>query len=67
MSANILVGHDELDVADLFRQRSLHRATGQGSYLMHFAAWGTERWIGSPGVSDPRLSPTPLPSDGNTP
>jgi CheY-like chemotaxis protein len=39
--ASILVVDDESDVADLFRQR-FRRETRQGTYVMHFAASGTE-------------------------
>jgi CheY-like chemotaxis protein len=41
MSASILVVDDEPDVADLFRQR-FRREARQGTYVMHFAASGTE-------------------------
>ena len=41
MSASILVVDDEPDVADLFRQR-FRRESRQGTYVMHFAASGTE-------------------------
>jgi CheY-like chemotaxis protein len=40
-SASILVVDDEPDVADLFRQR-FRREARQGTYVMHFAASGTE-------------------------
>jgi CheY-like chemotaxis protein len=40
-SASILVVDDEPDVAELFRQR-FRRETRQGTYVMHFAASGTE-------------------------
>ena len=39
--ASILVVDDEPDVADLFRQR-FRREARQGTYVMHFAASGTE-------------------------
>jgi CheY-like chemotaxis protein len=41
MSVSILVVDDEPDVADLFRQR-FRREARQGTYVMHFAASGTE-------------------------
>ena len=41
MSVSILVVDDEPDVADLFRQR-LGPEARQGTYVMHFAASGTE-------------------------
>src|SRR3954449_732139 len=40
-SASILVVDDEPDVTELFRQR-FRRETRQGTYVMHFAASGTE-------------------------
>src|SRR6516165_7168638 len=40
-SKSILVVDDEPDVADPFRQR-FRRETGQGTYVMHFAASGAE-------------------------
>jgi CheY-like chemotaxis protein len=40
-SASILVVDDEPDVADLFRQR-IRRESREGTYVMHFAASGTE-------------------------
>ena len=41
MTMSILVVDDEPDVADLFRQRFRHEAR-QGTYVIHFAASGTE-------------------------
>jgi CheY-like chemotaxis protein len=41
MSVSILVVDDEPDVADLFRQQ-FRRESRQGTYVMHFAAWGAE-------------------------
>ena len=41
MSASILIVDDEPDVANLFRQR-FRRESRQGTYIMHFAASGTE-------------------------
>jgi CheY-like chemotaxis protein len=41
MSVSILVVDDEPDVADLFRQR-FRRESRQGTFVMHFAASGTE-------------------------
>jgi CheY-like chemotaxis protein len=41
MSVSILVVDDEPNVADLFRQR-FRREALQGTYVMHFAASGTE-------------------------
>jgi CheY-like chemotaxis protein len=40
-SASILVVDDEPDVAELFRQR-FRRETRQGTYVLHYAALGTE-------------------------
>jgi CheY-like chemotaxis protein len=41
VSVSILVVDDEPDVADLFRQR-FRRESREGTYVMHFAASGTE-------------------------
>ena len=41
MSVSILVGDDEPDVADLFRQH-FRREARQGTYVLHFAASGEE-------------------------
>jgi CheY-like chemotaxis protein len=41
MSVSILVVDDELDVADLFRQR-FRREARQGTYVMHFAGSGEQ-------------------------
>jgi CheY-like chemotaxis protein len=41
MNVSILVVDDEPDVADLFRQR-FRREARQGTFVMHFAASGTE-------------------------
>jgi CheY-like chemotaxis protein len=41
MSVSILVVDDEPDVADLFRQR-FRREARQGTFVVHFAASGTE-------------------------
>jgi CheY-like chemotaxis protein len=41
MSVSILVVDDELNVADLFRQR-FRREARQGTYVMHFATSGPE-------------------------
>ena len=41
MSVSILVIDDEPDVAELFRQR-FRRDTRQGTYVIHYAASGTE-------------------------
>ena len=41
MSLSILVVDDEPDVAELFRQR-FRRETRQGTYVIHYAASGTE-------------------------
>ena len=41
MSVSILVVDDEPDVAELFRQR-FRRETRQGTYVIHYAASGTE-------------------------
>jgi CheY-like chemotaxis protein len=40
-SVSILIVDDEPDVADLFRQR-FRRGAREGTYVMHFAASGTE-------------------------
>ena len=39
MSVSILVVDDELDVAELFRQR-FRRETRQGTYVLHYATSG---------------------------
>ena len=41
MSVSILVVDDEPHIADLFRQR-FRRESGQGTFVMHFAASGAE-------------------------
>src|SRR5499427_7095018 len=41
MSVSILVVDDELDVAELFRQR-FRRETRQGTYVLHYATSGAE-------------------------
>jgi CheY-like chemotaxis protein len=41
MSVSILVVDDEPDVAELFRQR-FRRETRQGTYVIHYAASGSE-------------------------
>ena len=41
MSVSILVVDDKPDVAELFRQR-FRRETRQGTYVIHYAATGTE-------------------------
>jgi CheY-like chemotaxis protein len=46
MSVSILVVDDEPDVAELFRQR-FRRETRQGTYVIHYAASGSEalNWL----------------------
>jgi CheY-like chemotaxis protein len=41
MSVSILIVDDEIDVAELFRQR-FRREVRQGQYVLHFAASGEE-------------------------
>src|ERR1051325_6520994 len=53
-SASILVVDDEPDVAELFRQR-FRRETGQGTYVMHFAASGAEALDRLAGEIEPTL------------
>ena len=55
MSVSILVVDDEPDVADLFRQR-FRRESRQGTYVMHFAASGTEALDRLAGEIQPRLA-----------
>jgi CheY-like chemotaxis protein len=52
--ASILVVDDELDVADLFRQRFRHEVR-QGTYVMHFAASGVEALERLAGEIQPQL------------
>jgi CheY-like chemotaxis protein len=52
--ASILVVDDELDVADLFRQRFRHEVR-QGTYVMHFAASGVEALDRLAGEIQPQL------------
>ncbi len=54
MSASILVVDDEPDVAELFRQR-FRRETRQGTYVMHFAASGSEALDRLSGEIEPTL------------
>jgi CheY-like chemotaxis protein len=46
MGFSILIVDDELDVAELFRQR-FRRETRQGTYVLYYAASGRRRWVGS--------------------
>jgi two-component system, response regulator, stage 0 sporulation protein F len=55
MSASILVVDDEPDVAELFRQR-FRRETRQGTYVMHFAASGSEALDQLAGEIQPTLA-----------
>jgi CheY-like chemotaxis protein len=55
MSVNILVVDDEPDVADLFRQR-FRREARQGTFVIHFAASGTEALDRLAGEIQPRLA-----------
>jgi CheY-like chemotaxis protein len=43
VTVSILVVDDESDVAELFRQR-FRREVRQGTYAMHFANSGGQRW-----------------------
>jgi CheY-like chemotaxis protein len=54
MSVSILVVDDEPDVAVLFRQRFRHEVR-QGTYVMHFAASGTEALDRLAGEIEPEL------------
>jgi CheY-like chemotaxis protein len=55
MSASILVVDDEPDVAELFRQR-FRRETRQGTYVMLFAASGSEALDQLAGEIQPTLA-----------
>ena len=55
MSVSILVVDDEPDVAELFRQR-FRRETRQGTYVMHFAASGSEALDRLSGEIEPTLA-----------
>ena len=54
MSVSILVVDDEPDVAELFRQR-FRREARLGTYVMHFAASGTEALDRLAGEIQPNL------------
>jgi CheY-like chemotaxis protein len=54
MSVSILVVDDEPDVAELFRQR-FRRETRQGTYVLHYAASGTEALDRLAGEIEPTL------------
>jgi CheY-like chemotaxis protein len=54
MSVSILVVDDELDVAELFRQR-FRRETRQGIYVLHYAASGPEALDRLAGEIEPTL------------
>jgi len=54
MSVSILVVDDEPDVAELFRQR-FRRETRQGTYVIHYAASGTEALDRLQGEIEPTL------------
>jgi CheY-like chemotaxis protein len=55
MSVSILVVDDEPDVADLFRQQ-FRREARQGTFVMHFAASGTEALDRLAGEIQPKLA-----------
>ena len=55
MSVSFLVVDDEPDVAELFRQR-FRRETRQGTYVMHFAASGSEALDRLSGEIEPTLA-----------
>ena len=55
MSVSILVVDDEPDVGELFRQH-FRREARQGTYVMHFAASGTEALDRLAGEIQPRLA-----------
>jgi CheY-like chemotaxis protein len=54
MSVSILVVDDEPDVAELFRQR-FRREMRQGTYVIHYAASGTEALDRLQGEIEPTL------------
>jgi len=54
MSVSILVVDDEPDVAELFRQR-FRREKRQGTYVIHYAASGTEALDRLQGEIEPTL------------
>ena len=54
MSVSILVVDDELDVAELFRQR-FRREIRQGMYVLHYATSGAEALDRLAGEIDPTL------------
>ena len=54
MSVSILVVDDELDVAELFRQR-FRRETRQGTYVLHYATSGAEALDRLAGEIEPTL------------
>src|SRR5215469_912575 len=54
MSVSILVVDDELDVAELFRQR-FRRETRQGMYVLHYATSGAEALDRLAGEIEPTL------------
>ena len=54
MSVSILVVDDELDVAELFRQR-FRREARQGTYVMHFAGSGEDALLKLNEGADPQL------------
>jgi CheY-like chemotaxis protein len=54
MSVSILVVDDELDVAELFRQR-FRRETRQGTYVLHYATSGAEALDRIGGEIEPTL------------
>ena len=55
MSVSILVVDDELDVAELFRQR-FRRETRQGTYVLHYATSGAEALDRLAGEIEPKLA-----------
>ena len=54
MSVSILVVDDELDVAELFRQRFRHEIR-QGMYVLHYATSGAEALDRLAGEIEPTL------------
>jgi CheY-like chemotaxis protein len=54
MSVSILIVDDELDVADLFRQR-FRREARDGTYVLHFAYSGEEALQKLDGEIEPQL------------
>jgi CheY-like chemotaxis protein len=61
MSVSILVVDDEVDVADLFRQR-FRREARQDAYILHFAYSGEKALDTLAGGIEPPPSLSPSPS-----